>query len=171
MYDKPVKLIRKATEAIIIFLFAIMVLVVFLQVVARYVFNSPPSWTEELARYCQVWIVILTSSVCIRKGTHLAVDYLSHRMSAILKAFVKLLINFLIAVYAAVVTVFGWKLMIVGQYQVSPAIQINMSHVYLIFPLGGSLMFLEAVLKLISLLRKKEVLDSPLSPDQGSLAA
>jgi len=115
-----VKLIRKATEAIIIFLFAIMVLVVFLQVVARYVFNSPPSWTEELARYCQVWIVILTSSVCIRKGTHLAVDYLSHRMSAALKAFVKLLINFLIAVYAAVVTVFGWKLMIVGQYQVSP---------------------------------------------------
>ena len=26
-----------------------------LQVVARYVFFSPPSWTEELARYCMIW--------------------------------------------------------------------------------------------------------------------
>ena len=167
----PVKLIRKATEVIIIFLFALMVLVVFFQVVARYVFNSPPSWTEELARYCQVWIVILTSSVCIRKGTHLAVDYLSHRISPALKTFLKLFNNFLMAIYVALVTVFGWKLMIVGQYQVSPAIQIKMSYVYFIFPLGGSLMFLEAVLKLISIWRKKEGADSSLSPDQESLPA
>lgn len=49
--------IRKATEVAIVFLFVIMVSAVFLQFVARYAFNSPPSWTEELARYCQVYII------------------------------------------------------------------------------------------------------------------
>ena len=32
-------------------------------------------WTEELARFCQVWIILLASSICLRKGSHLAVDY------------------------------------------------------------------------------------------------
>lgn len=159
--------IRKATEAIIIFLFVIMVFVVFLQVVARYVFNSPPAWTEELARYCQVWIIILTSSICIRKGSHLAVDYLSHRMSPTLSVFINVFISFLVAIYVAVVTVFGWKLMVVGQYQVSPAMQIKMSYVYMIFPLGGLLMFLEAVLKTASFLKKKEIPESSVINDKS----
>jgi len=30
-----------------------------LQVVARYVFASPPAWTEELCRFCMVWAGLL----------------------------------------------------------------------------------------------------------------
>ncbi|MFC2165789.1 TRAP transporter small permease [Acidobacteriota bacterium] len=142
------KFIRKTTEAVIVSLYVVIVLAIFLQVVSRYAFNSPPSWTEELARYCQVWIIILTSSICIRKGSHLAVDYLSHKFSPTLNHLLQILIGFLIAVYVAVVTVFGWKLMLVGHYQVSPAMQIKMSYIYIIFPLGGLLMFVEAVLNI-----------------------
>lgn len=142
------KFIRKATEVVIVFLFVVLVSAVFLQVVARYAFNSPPSWTEELARYCQVWIILLTSSICIRKGSHLAVDYLSHKFSPLMSRFLQILISCLVAVYVAVVTVFGWRLMLVGHYQASPAMQINMSYIYVIFPLGGLLMFIEAVLSI-----------------------
>jgi TRAP-type C4-dicarboxylate transport system permease small subunit len=35
--------------------FAVMLIIVLFQVVARYVFQSVPVWTEELARYCMVW--------------------------------------------------------------------------------------------------------------------
>ena len=145
--------IRRAAEFIIVSLFSILVFAVFLQVIARYIFNSPPSWTEELARYCQVWIVILTSSICIRKGSHLAVDYLSKSLSDRVNYFIKLLISFLVAVYLCIVIVFGVKLMMAGAYQVSPAIQIKMSYVYAIFPIGGVLMLLEAVINIINLLK------------------
>jgi TRAP-type C4-dicarboxylate transport system permease small subunit len=151
------KFIRKATEVVIIFLFVVLVSAVFLQVVARYAFNSPPSWTEELARYCQVWIIILASSICIQKGSHLAVDYLSHKFPPFLSRFIQILISILMAVYVAVVTVFGWRLMLVGHYQVSPAMQINMSYIYVIFPLGGLLMFIEAVLSTYRIFVRKEV--------------
>jgi len=40
-----------------------MLLTVGLQVVARYVFFSPPSWTEELARYFMIWAGLLGATV------------------------------------------------------------------------------------------------------------
>ncbi|RUA22609.1 TRAP transporter small permease subunit [Billgrantia gudaonensis] len=41
-----------ATVALVVFAS----LVIF-QVVMRYIFNSPPSWSEEIARYALVWFV------------------------------------------------------------------------------------------------------------------
>jgi TRAP-type C4-dicarboxylate transport system permease small subunit len=157
------RLIRKATEVVIIVLFVVLISAVFLQVMARYAFNNPPTWTEELARYCQVWIIILASAICIRKGSHLAVDYLSHKFPPGLNRFIQILIAFLVAVYVAVVTVYGWRLMLVGHYQVSPAMQINMSYIYVIFPLGGILMFIEAVLSVYRILFRKELSASVIS--------
>lgn len=139
--------IRKATEAVIVFLFAVLTAAVFYQVVARYLFNNPPAWTEELARYCQVWVIMLASSICIRRGSHLAVDYFGHKYSEGVTETITIAINVLIVFYILVVIVFGWKLMVAGQYQLSPALQIKMSFVYVIFPVSGVLMLLEAGLK------------------------
>lgn len=147
--------IRKTTEVVIIFLFVALVTIVFYQVVSRYIFSDPPSWTEELARYCQVWIILLTSSICIRKGSHLAVDYFSHRLSLGAKKIINIVMSSLIVLYILVVIIFGWKLMVVGQYQLSPALQVKMSFVYIIFPLSGILMLLEAVLKTAGLIRER----------------
>ncbi len=147
--------IRKATEAVIVFLFAVLTAVVFYQVVARYLFNNPPSWTEELARYCQVWVILLTSSICIRRGSHLAVDYFGHKFNAGIKHKINIAISILIAVYILVVIVFGWKLMVAGRYQLSPALQVKMSFVYVIFPVSGVLMLMEAVLKTARLMGVK----------------
>ncbi len=148
-------ILRKITERVIFFLFIVLVAVVFYQVIARYAFNHPPSWTEELARYCQVWIILLTSSICIRKGTHLAVDYLSHKFSHRTKFFINIFNHLLMVLYVCVVLVFGWKLMIVGRFQLSPALQINMLFVYIIFPLSGLLMLLEAAIKTVESFTKK----------------
>lgn len=41
---------------------AVMVLAALWQVVARYIFASPPIWTEELARYAMVWGGMLGAS-------------------------------------------------------------------------------------------------------------
>ena len=150
------KAIRKTTEIVIIFLFVALVVIVFYQVVARYLFSDPPSWTEELARYCQVWIILLTSSICIRKGSHLAVDYFGHKLGRGAKRIINIVMSSLIVLYILIVIIFGWKLMVVGQYQLSPALQVKMSFVYIIFPLSGILMLLEAVLKTAGLIREKK---------------
>ena len=119
---------------------------VFAQVVARYVFNQPPTWTEELARFCQVWIILLTSSICLRKGSHLAVDYLGPALTPRWRRGIAALTGGLIATYSAVVLIWGVRLLMIGLVQTSPAMQVNMGLVYLVFPITGGLMLLESIL-------------------------
>ena len=47
---------------------ALMVLLIAIQVVARYVFSEPPGWTEEGARYAMVWSGLLGSAVAFKAG-------------------------------------------------------------------------------------------------------
>ncbi|MCW1935020.1 TRAP transporter small permease [Pararhodobacter zhoushanensis] len=44
-------------------LFALMLLIMLFQVAARYIFSSPPVWSEELARWLMVWGGLLGASV------------------------------------------------------------------------------------------------------------
>lgn len=50
------------------FFIALLVLVVF-QVVTRYLLQSAPVWTEEVARYCMVWGGLLGATVAFKEGS------------------------------------------------------------------------------------------------------
>ncbi|MEI9995586.1 MAG: TRAP transporter small permease subunit [Rhizomicrobium sp.] len=46
----------------------VMIVMVAIQVVARYGFSAPPQWTEEIARYAMVWSALLGATVSFRRG-------------------------------------------------------------------------------------------------------
>ncbi|MEQ8347444.1 MAG: TRAP transporter small permease subunit [Sneathiellaceae bacterium] len=48
--------------------FSAMLVFVAIQVVARYIFDSPPVWTEELARFAMVWAGLLGAACAFRAG-------------------------------------------------------------------------------------------------------
>ncbi len=48
--------------------FTLMILLVLLQIVARYIFRSVPTWTEEAARYCMVWGGLLGATAAFKSG-------------------------------------------------------------------------------------------------------
>jgi TRAP-type C4-dicarboxylate transport system permease small subunit len=52
----------------------------------------------------------------------------------------------LITGYSAVVVIWGVRLTMLGWTQTSPAMQLNMGLVYLVFPVAGALMAVEAAL-------------------------
>ena len=47
----------------------LMLVLIAIQVVARYLFSEPPGWTEEGARYAMVWSGLLGSAVAFKAGT------------------------------------------------------------------------------------------------------
>lgn len=144
--DRFLRPIRRSVEITIVTLFAVLTIAVFTQVVARYVFNQPPTWTEELARFCQVWIILLASSICVRKGSHLAVDYVGPALAPGVRRAVAVFTGGLIVIYSAVVVIWGVRLLMIGLVQTSPAMHLNMGLVYLVFPIAGGLMLMEAIL-------------------------
>lgn len=47
---------------------------IFIQVVCRYIFHNSLSWSEEIARYLEVWIVFLCGAYALGHGQHVAMD-------------------------------------------------------------------------------------------------
>lgn len=47
----------------------LMLVLIAIQVIARYVLSEPPGWTEEGARYAMVWSGLLGSAVAFKAGT------------------------------------------------------------------------------------------------------
>jgi TRAP-type C4-dicarboxylate transport system permease small subunit len=153
---------RLLERALAVILAGITVLVL-LQVVARYGFGRPPSWTEELARYLQVWLVMLAAPVCLRRGMHLAVDYLSPRLDprGAAHATARLLVLGSVAAFAGVLAWFGIALLAVSAVQRSPALGISMVWAYAAVPLSGALMFGEAVRSIAALISSRNADPEP----------
>ena len=49
---------------------------VFLQFFTRYVLNNSLAWTEEIARYLLIALTFIGAAMAVRKGTHIAVEFL-----------------------------------------------------------------------------------------------
>ena len=145
--------LRRAIQIVIMVMFAALIVTVFYQVLGRYLFNAPPSWSEELARFLQVWIALLASALCIQQGMHLGVDYLLYAVPPRGRAVLEALVHVMVSGFLLLLLVQGGKILEVAGVQSSPAMGINMWYAYLAVPVGAALMLLESVLKLGESLR------------------
>ena len=64
---------RHLEEVLAGFCVLVMAGLVFLQVVMRYVFNAPMSWSDEIAVYAMLWSVYLSVSWAVRERAHIRV--------------------------------------------------------------------------------------------------
>ena len=58
-----------------------MVVMVFGNVVLRYGFNSGITVSDEMSRYCFIWLTYIGAMVAMRDGSHLGVDTLIKKLS------------------------------------------------------------------------------------------
>ena len=70
----------RALEAVIALLLAIMVVLVFGNVVLRYAFNSGITVSEEVSRWLFVWMTFLGAIVAMKENGHLGTDMLVGRL-------------------------------------------------------------------------------------------
>ena len=57
-----------------VFLMSLMTVLIFLQVVMRYVMHNSLSWSEELARYTFVWLIYIAISYGSKLMKHIKID-------------------------------------------------------------------------------------------------
>ena len=131
-----VRLVRWAVIAA----FALMITVTFAQVVSRYVLLSPLPWSEELARYCFVWIVFLGATLGLERGVHIGVDILTMLLPITLQRWLVRLNEVLIVAFTVVIIVASLPVLDANRLQFSPALGIQMARVYLAIPLGMAVM-------------------------------
>ncbi|MBT3360771.1 MAG: TRAP transporter small permease [Rhodospirillales bacterium] len=141
--------LRKTVDIFVCVCFIFMICGVLVQVAGRYVFNYSIAGTEEAARFAQVWMVLVGAGVAMRFGKHVAIDavmtYMPIKMARILNLFIAIgCVGFLV-----VVIVGAQPLMMIGQFETSPAMEIPMWTMYLCLTVGSVYFAIEVILLLI----------------------
>ena len=80
--ERLLDLYCKLLIALMAFALATMVVLVFGNVILRYVFNSGITVSEEVSRWLFVWITFMGAVVAIKERAHLGTDVLVSRLSA-----------------------------------------------------------------------------------------
>ncbi|MER2089602.1 MAG: TRAP transporter small permease [Sporosarcina sp.] len=156
---------RHIEELLLTILSAVMVAVIFVQVVMRQL-NSSLSWSEELARFCFIWLIYIGISYGVKKQRHIKVDVVLAFLNQKGKVILNIISSILFIVFAIFVIMYGFeianKLLDFGQK--SPALQIPMGLVYMAAPIGMGLTLIRLIqnlIKLIRVLQGKEKFEEP----------
>lgn len=145
MLDKLEKIIGAVEEYVCVGLILIMCVSVFSQVLARYVFAIPLSWTEEVSRYSLIWLTFIAGAMCIRTNSHYVIDILLNKLPRSPRLVMNILILAGMAVFAGVMLYTGIEILPVVNLQISPALRITMGYIYLAIPFGSFLMVFHIV--------------------------
>ena len=136
------------TRPVCIVAFAIMVAVVFYEVVARYVFGRPTFWSEPLARMMLVWVVLMGFSLGTRHREHIRVDGLAMAAPAWVQRFFARLRWLATLSFAAVLLFWGVPLAVQNLVQDIPGLEISVFWVYLAVPISAFFVILYIVEKI-----------------------
>ena len=71
----------KLLEFLVVILMVAMVAMVFGNVFLRYAFNSGITISDEMSRYCFIWLTYIGAMIAMREGGHLGVDTLVKHLS------------------------------------------------------------------------------------------
>ena len=150
-------LARKITNVLVTFLFSMLVVIVFVQVVCRVIKVSFP-YADELSRYTFVWLIYLGGTITIRNGMNITFDVILDALPKNAWKIVFTIVNVISSAFLAMAVVLGANLAWVNRVQVSSVVKLNMGAVMLAIPLGGLLMFCEQI---SYYLRKMKEADDP----------
>ena len=98
--------VLKVISGVLLVGFVILTLV---QVIMRYVFKNPLSWSEQLARYMFIWMLMLYMPVIMRHGNNLGFDLIINRLSKKAQNIFWIICETLIAAFAALYCIYSSK--------------------------------------------------------------
>jgi len=147
--------IVKILYSVCAFLMFVMVSVVTAQVVSRYVFGNPFTWTEELARYTFVWMSMLGMAVGVKYGSHIALDILVKKLRGAPQKALMVINQLFVLAFVAVLTYSGIKLVQLGTRQTSPSLGLPMEWVYVVIPISGVLMIFFVLSETVRILKQQ----------------
>jgi TRAP-type transport system small permease protein len=119
-------------------LVAALVVPVTMQVLSRYTGLIPRYiWTEEIARFCFVWIVMIGAMLGVRDGTHFDLDALPHSRNPKVEAAMRLVVHIAVLAVALIFVHYGWQFVRFGWHQTSEIAELPMPWIFAAWPLAG----------------------------------
>ena len=145
----------KWIDAPVFIVFWTLLIIVFVQFFTRYALNSSLAWTEEIARYLLILLGFVGSVTCIRKRSHIYLEFFYRFLPP---AFVKWIVIFISCLNTAFFTyagVLSIELAKRTHHQSMTSIDLPKGIIYWIVAVSCFAMALVAFRELITLFRKR----------------
>ena len=102
----------RGIEILIAFFLAVMIALVFANVVLRYCFSTGFAWSEEVARLCFIYLVYLGSIGAMRDNQHLGLDSVLARVPERAQKIIYFLVQVAVIWVMVILTQGSWQLVI-----------------------------------------------------------
>ncbi len=140
MVKKVLDGVEKLLSFVVILLLAAMTVVIFYQVILRYVFQSANIWAEEFARYAFIWVTMFGAALCVRRGRHIRIDVFVNILPQKLQWILEIGMHLLVLVFLGVAVRQGIAICMKTGAQISSGLRLPMSFMYSSIPVASLLM-------------------------------
>ncbi len=139
------RVLRFALTALMLLLLVPIVL----QIVSRFSPEIPHFiWTEEVARFCFIWVIMVGAMIAVRDGTHFSLDIWKPAEDPRTRALQGLWVHGAMMLLALIFAGFGIRFAQFGYAQSSELTGLNMLAVHAAWPLAGVVFILFLVEKI-----------------------
>lgn len=147
--------INHILKIVLAVLMGTMVLVCCWQVITRFVLSSPSKYTEEFLRYALIWLTMLGAPYAYGANKQLSIDLLVSKFTEKGRLQTNIFVEIVVLLLSAAVLVYGGMSVTANASgQISAAMQLPMEVYYLCIPVGGALMILYSLDRLITSIQK-----------------
>ena len=143
---KAFDIIFHALEWLAMICLVVMTGVVFFDVILRYIFNQGMPWTQEIATLLLVWFSLIGMAIGVGEKIHISIEMFTMKASPKFISVLESINHVLIAVYGVMMIYYGLQIMNVTKNATMPATKLPSAVLYIILPLSGILVFLNALI-------------------------
>ena len=157
---KLVKIYNHLEEYLLVLSLIVTVSIIFYQVVMRYVFNSAPFWTEEIARYIFIWQIWLGTSIGVRERAHIRIQLIGNMLISKGRLLQKNILEIVILLVWLSLTVFltvtGFQLVAdqAAKGVLTVAVRFPLHYAYAAVPVGCGIVTIRLLYELYAEFRK-----------------
>ncbi len=138
--------IEKVLEYLSMGMLVAMVVIICYQVVLRFVFNSSPSWSEEIAIVLMIWFGILSIPIGVKLNLHIGIEYIFNLLPPRARWVTSRGIFLLIAGFGLMMIIHGIDLVEFMSMSTLPATKLSSAVEYVVIPISGLMLVFNALL-------------------------
>lgn len=139
----------------------VMVVLTTYQVITRYVFNAPSTWSEELVGYLFAWSTMFGAAIVSGERGHMNIPILVDKFNPPMRKALHIFAEIIAFLFSAAILVFGgFQVSALAMGQQTSSLGVAVGLFYWVMPICGIVMALFAVMNIIGIANGEISLDA-----------
>ena len=146
----------------------VMVVLTTYQVIVRYIFNSPSTWSEELVGYLFGWSTMFGATIVSGERGHMNIPILVDRMNPTMRKAFRILWEVVAFLFSATILVFGgFQVSQLAMGQQTSSLGVAVGTFYWVMPICGVVILLYSIMNIIGIANGTISMDSASEADEA----